>query len=92
MPASFAEMQLRQQPWPVVGEAHDGAATTTDGGLEARKPGGGRVSDAAAEAKADDAERPDILYRLDRGLGVAQHRGQVGIGDELARDRDFIAE
>ena len=33
---------------------------------------------------------PIALDRIDRSLGVAQHRGPVGIGDECARIGDFI--
>src|ERR1700704_621979 len=86
----FAKVQLRRHFWLVVGEADDGAAVVADRRRQARQFGRGRVSDTAAEAEADDADRSDALYRVDRGLGVAQHRGPVGIGDELSRVGHFV--
>ena len=91
MPASFSPKcscvgTLRL----VVGEADDGAAVIADRGRQARQFGRRGIGDAAAEAEADDADRPDTLDRIDRGLGVAQHRRPVGIGDEFARVGDFV--
>ena len=78
MPASFSPKcscvgTLRL----VVGEADDGAAVIADGGRQARQLGRRRIGDAAAEAEADDADRADILHRVDGGLGIAQHRGPI---------------
>ena len=61
------------------------AADRPDSLVAAADPG-----HAAAEAEADDADRADILHRVDGGLGVKQHRRPVGIGDELARHRDLF--
>ena len=33
---------------------------------------------------------PTVSDRIDGGLGIAQHRRPVGIGDEFARHRDLV--
>src|SRR5258705_2916544 len=86
----FAKMQLRRHFWLVVGEADDGATVIADCRRQARQFGRARIGDTAAEAEADDADRTAALYRIDRGLGVTQHLGPVGICDELARVGYFI--
>ena len=74
----------------VVGEANDGAAVIADRRRKSRQFCRGGIGDAAAEAEADDADRADILDGIDGGLGVAQYRRPVGIGDEFPRVRHFI--
>src|ERR1700730_8497271 len=51
----FTEMKLGRHLGLVVGEAHDGATVIADRGRQPGQLGRGGVSDAAAEAKADDA-------------------------------------
>ncbi len=91
MPAVlFAKMELRRHRRLVVCKAHHGAAVKTDRGLQPCHLGRRRISDAAAEAKANNTNRSAVLCCVDRGLRIAQHRGPVGIGDKLPRHGHFV--
>src|SRR5207302_9910960 len=67
----LAEMQLRRRLRRLFGKALDRAAVITDRRFQARQPRRRGKGDAAAEAKADDADRAEVLDRIDRGLGIA---------------------
>ncbi len=51
---------------------------------------GSEERDRAAHAEAGDADFADALDGIDRSLGVAQHRLQIGLADHLARLGDII--
>src|SRR5690349_25093263 len=86
----FAEMHLHRTFRLLVGEFGNHAAVVTDRGLEAVEPAGGKERHAAAEAKADDATRPDRLDVAERGIDVLHRRVPIEIAQVASRMRDLV--